>query len=161
MKIGIFYASKTGTTKKCAQMIHDHFPDSDLIELDGKEIYLEDYDYIIVGSPVIAGSLHKHVKKFLKLHKELLIGKIGYFLCHGFKLNAHEVIKRNVDIELAKNTKLISCFGGEIHLDKLKGIDKFMVKLITRSKKYVEPKLDLEAINIYIDCLNQLIGQEV
>lgn len=159
MKIGIFYASKTGTTKKCAQMIHEQFPDSDLIELDGKEIYLEDYDYIIVGSPVIAGSLHKKVKRFLRTHKDKLVGKIGYFLCHGFKINAHDIIKRNVDPTLANNAKLISGFGGEIHVDKLKGIDKIVVKLITRSKKYLEPKLDLEAINIFIESLKQLIEQ--
>lgn len=159
MKIGIFYASKTGTTKKCAQMIHDKFPNSDLIELDGKEKYLDDYDYIIVGSPVIAGNLHKQVRKFLKLYKEKLVGKIGYFLCHGFKINAHDIIKRSVDSKLAINIKLISGFGGEIHIDKLKGIDKFIVKMISKSKNYVEPKLDLEAINIYIESLKQLIEQ--
>ncbi|MCK9471002.1 MAG: hypothetical protein M0Q88_04535 [Bacilli bacterium] len=160
MKIGIFYATKYGTTKKCAEIIKEHFIDADLFEIDDKEIFLDNYDFIIVGSPVIAGRLHKNVRKFLRLNKENIKGKVSYFLCHGFNIDPYEILKANVDRELAKDIQLISGFGGELEIDKLKGIDKFVFKIIKKMKSFVEPKLDYDAINVFIESLDLIIKQK-
>lgn len=160
MKVGIFYATMTGTTKKCAEILCKNIPGSALCELGKKEIYLEDYDYIIIGTPIIAGMFHKQVKKFIKTNRDKLLNKVGFFFCHGFAIDEKRILKTNVDNELLKGVSLASGFGGEIHLDKLRGFFKLIVKLATRSNK-VPPQLNMQAIFDFINKLKAILEVEV
>jgi len=156
MKIGLFYVSLSGTTKKCAMMIKEQVPNVDLMNLDAKVINLDDYDYIIIGTPILMGRFPKQIRKFLKNNKEKLMGKTAIFLCRGFKIDLDKTLSANLDYDLYTNLILAASFGGEIHLDKLKGLKKFLVRMITKTNNYVEPKLDFEAIGKFIDNVKKL-----
>lgn len=157
MKVGVFYASDTGTTAKCAKIIYEKIPNSDLKELEGKEVLLEDYDYVIIGTPLIISRFHKRVRRFLKTNKDKLVGKVAFFICHGFDIDANQVLKANLDGELEKEVRLVRGFGGEIHIDKLRGINKFIVKMVTKSNKHNLPQLNMQSIHDFIKDFNLLL----
>ena len=66
MRIGIFYASKTGTTYKCAKLLQEKLPGAKLIEINKKNYNLNNFDFIIIGSSIRMTKFHKRAKKFLK-----------------------------------------------------------------------------------------------
>ena len=102
---------------------------------------------------------HKQVKNLLKLIG-INYDKVGFFFCHGFAIDEKRILKTNVDNELLKGVSLASGFGGEIHLDKLRGFFKLIVTLATRSNK-VPPQLNMQAIFDFINKLKAILEAEV
>lgn len=148
MKIGIFYATKTNTTDKCAKMLSEKLPSSHLINLDVTDDSIDDYDFIIIGSSVRMGKLNRKVKRFIKKNKSKLYNKkVGYFLCNAFTSKTEQVLKDNIDPMLFNRALIIKSFGGEIDLEKQSGIDKYVIKLITKLKSFEMPSINSEAIN--------------
>ena len=65
MKTLIIYASKTGTTEKCAKEINRQLKDSKVINILNQKEDINRYDLIVVGTPVRMGMINKEIKKFL------------------------------------------------------------------------------------------------
>ena len=85
MKILVSYYSRTGNTKKMAEMIAKGIIDKDIV-CDLKEIEQVDvdeligYEAVILGSPTYYGSMAAEMKKFIDdsvKHHGKLSGKIG------------------------------------------------------------------------------------
>lgn len=131
MKILIAYAGKTGTTEKCAKILKALLDDSTLCDLTKEKPDLHDYGCIVVGGSIRAGKLHNDAKKFLEKNKEVLLKKkCGYFICNCFANQTRTYLKNNIPAELLDKALAFSSFGGEIHMDKYKGIEKLMMKAI-------------------------------
>ena len=85
MKTLIAYASKTGTSEKCARMLAERIPDATLCDLCREKPDPNAYDQVIVGGGVRMGALHVDARQYLDGCKPILLQKrLGLFLCAGF-----------------------------------------------------------------------------
>ena len=69
MQTLIIYASKTGTTAKCANQINRELKDSKMLNILNYNEDISKYDLIIIGSPIRMGLIDKKIKKFLNRHR--------------------------------------------------------------------------------------------
>ena len=152
MKIGIFYASKTGITKKCASILQESLEASELIDVRKGDYNISGFDFIIVGSPVRMKKLHKSITKFLKRNKEILYNKkVGYFVCNSFNNKYDDALKASLPSKLYNRALLKMSFGGEIDITKQKGFDKFISKIAIKMKGFKMPEIDNDAILKFSD----------
>ena len=135
MKILIAYATKTGTTKECAERLvaHFEFHDVTLANLEEETPDLADFDAVIVGSNVRANRIHKKVKEFLAQNRETL-AKMRYalYICCCMSDQAEFYFKKNYDEALMDEALANLCFGGEIKMERQQGIDKLIMKTVLR-----------------------------
>lgn len=135
MKTLIVYSSKTGTTEKCAGILGQSLKEvtiTNLATMPNQDIHT--YDVIIIGSPIRMGMIDKKVKKFISENFNILQNKkVCYFICCGFSENWKQYYEQNFPRELLDNAVTYDTFGGEIDLEKQKGIDKFIVKMVSKS----------------------------
>ena len=154
MKTLIVYASKTGTTERCAEILGQNLKEATIINLTA--IQNEDinkYDKIIIGSPIRMGMIHKKVKEFINKNTEILKNKkVAYFICCGFAENYKQYFEQNVSKELLEKATTYDTFGGELALEKQKGFDKFIVKMVSKNiAQDREIKILNENIDRFID----------
>ena len=83
MKILIAYATKSGTSEKCADLIAEHFDSPDVVNLtENPNPDVRDYDLIIAGGSVRMGNLHAHLIRFMKVNLRKLGKKqMAFFVC--------------------------------------------------------------------------------
>lgn len=158
MKSVICYASKTGTTKKAAEMLKEQISDAVLCDLEKEKINVADYDCVIVGGSIRMGQIHKAAKKFVTDHmSELMEKKCAFFICNGFADQAETFLVQNFGQELLSHSICASSFGGELDVMNLKGMDKFIAKAVTNSMKdnsQAIPKLLPENIKQFAEAVN-------
>ncbi len=136
MKTMIAYASKTGTTQKCAQMLAERIQGATLVDLTKEKPNPAQYDAVIVGGSVRMGVLHVDARQYLDGAKPLLLQKrLGIFLCAGFDAQKEKLFANNVDPELLQHAVCHECFGGEIHMEKLRGFEKLVTRMVIKSGK--------------------------
>ncbi|MBO5416436.1 MAG: hypothetical protein J6A83_07395 [Clostridia bacterium] len=137
MKILIAYTSKHGTTAECATVLADRLTGGNEIDLIDMKcqmpISAEYYDVVILGSSVRMGHISKKVKRYIKDNMEALAEKqTAVFLCCGFPDEFEEYV--NTQFPKKFNPSLgYHCFGGELKPEKVKGIEKLMVRAIRKS----------------------------
>lgn len=155
MKILIAYATKTGTTKKCADMLIRRL--SSLGEITSVNLCSEkcdaaEFDLVIMGGSVRIGQVHKALKKFIEVNQNSLREKkTALYICSGFVDRAEEVFEQNFSEKLLKSLITSECFGGELDLSVQKGIDKLMVKAITKGEDFVPPQILTERIDFFAE----------
>ena len=135
MKTLIVYASKTGTTEKCARIIGQNLKDATIINLSARQNEdINKYDKIIIATPIRMGMIHKKVKEFINKNAEILKNKkVAYFICCGFAENYKQYFEQNISKELLEKAITYDTFGGEMILEKQKGFDKFIVKMVSKN----------------------------
>lgn len=137
MKTLIAYASKYGTTEKCAKDLATKL-DGEVDFLDLKistNTDLNEYEKVIVGGSINAGRIQPQTRKFIAQYQEALKEKkLGLFICCGAEgdealreLNENYP-KELLDIAVAKNF-----FGGEIKLSAMPGVVRFIVKKMSKT----------------------------
>lgn len=154
MRILIVYASKTGTTERCAGILGQNLKDVTIINLTATQNEdINKYDLIIIGSPIRMGMIDKRVKDFISKNSKLLKNKkVAYFICCGFSENWKQYYEQNFPKELLDNAITYESFGGEMNLEKQKGFDKFIVKMVIKNMPQdKEVKILNENINRFIE----------
>lgn len=151
MKYLIVYTSETGTTKKCATMLKEKLRNSTSVDLNDKMPSLENYDLVIIGTPIRMGQINKKIKKFLKDNEKILLTKkTAYFICCAFEKDKEAYFTANFNPNLLKHALIYDCFGGELDLNNLHGFSKLIAKLATKNNK--KPiKLNTENITKFIE----------
>lgn len=159
MKTLIIYASKTGTTEKCAKELNRQLKDSKTVNILNQNEDITKYDLIVVGTPIRMGMIDKNIKTFLSSNIETLKSKkAAYFICCGFNENWKQYYEQNFSKELLDNAIMYDTFGGEMNLEKQKGFDKFIVKMVSRSiDKDKEIKILYENINKFIEKVKEVM----
>lgn len=101
-----------------------------LTDIDNaNSISLENYDAVIFGSSIYIGKISKAMQKFCKENADLISKKrVGIFLCCAFSEQVTEYLTANFPPTLLKNSIVIKDFGGEARVDKMKFIDKSIMK---------------------------------
>lgn len=157
MKTLIAYASKYGTTKRCAESIAARIAgEVDVVDIKRKSaVSLADYDSVVVGGPIYAGKVMSAVPAFCDKHREALLERtVGLFVCCLYEgetalteldeafpawLNAHAAVRRAV--------------GGAIDLARLGVVDRYLARKVAHLDEDVERVKDeeLSAIAAAID----------
>lgn len=159
MKTVICYASKTGTTEKAARKLAEYLEDVKIINLEKEDVDLNNFDCIIIGASIRMGQIHKAAKNFIIEHREDLINKkCGFFICNGFPEQAETFLIQNIGQELLSHSICASSFGGELDVNRLKGMDKFIAKAVINSTKdnpRAIPQLLIDNIKQFSEAVNE------
>ena len=135
MKILIAYATKTGTTRECAERLAGHFEfhEVTLADLEQETPDLSAFDAVVIGSNVRANKIHKKVKQFLADNAARLAGmRYALYICCCMSDEASFYFEKNFSQEQLDGALTYLCFGGEIKMERQKGIDKLIMKIVLR-----------------------------
>ena len=135
MNVLVIYTTKTGTVVTSLDILEKYLPQAKITRcnlMENCEIpSFENFDFVLVGSSIRMGKIHKKVKKFLSdNHDRLLSLNVGYFLCLGFVDLFDEYMIKNFPKDLRDNAAAITCFGGDMNPDKHRGFDKMIIKMV-------------------------------
>lgn len=134
MKVLIAYASKTGTAEKAAKLLGECFADVTLRDLTVGSPNPKDYDAVIAGGSIRMGTLHKAARLWLIENWDVIkTKKFGCFICNGFIDQAPKLIEQNFSQELLDLAVCVDSFGGEIDLNRMRGLDRFIAKSVMKS----------------------------
>lgn len=152
MDILIVYAGKTGTTEKCAGIIAQKLKNVTVVNLIQESPDISKYDLIIVGSNVRFGRLNRKVMKFISTNKTgLLNKKVAYYICCGFVDGYKKYLDEGIPKELLEKAIIYETFGGEMDIEKQNGLDKLIVKMVSKvTEGKVETKMLYENIDKFI-----------
>ncbi len=135
MKILIAFASRYGTTQKCADMLADLIQKQnyEVVTVDlqkSLKIKVDDFDVVVIGGSFVMGRMNKFVQKFVSLNlKKLLNKKIGIFMC-GMDEKWQEELKKGFPKSLLDHASTRGYFGYELNLEKMSGIARGMMKYV-------------------------------
>ena len=137
MKILIIYATKGGVSKACAEMLCEKLNSSvfdiTLCDIENGAPSPEDFDVAVIGGSIRMGSINKNLKKYIKTYASALSQiSTALFLCCGYTENFDDYVTLNFPKHLFPSLG-IHCFGGELKPEKLKGFDKFVVRMVRAS----------------------------
>jgi menaquinone-dependent protoporphyrinogen oxidase len=124
MKILVAFATRYGTTEKCAGMLGDTLRskgnDVDIIDLKkNRKISPAEYDIAAVGGSYVIQRLNPAVRKWVKRNlKSLLDMKTGIFMV-GADENWEEELKKGFPEELLENAAATGYFGFEMLWDRM------------------------------------------
>ncbi|HBP66088.1 MAG TPA: flavodoxin [Desulfosporosinus sp.] len=134
MKTAIIFSSTHGTTEKAAQLLREHLKgDVDVIDLKKcPNQSLTDYNSVILGSSIYAGSVKSRLKQFIKQNQnELGTKKIGLFLCCMYEGDkATKQFEMAYPDELRSQSVANGLFGGEFIMSNLNFIERKLIKKI-------------------------------
>ena len=156
MKTLIIYASKTGTTEKCAKEINKKLKDSKIVNILNQNEDINHYDLIVIGTPIRMGMIDKKIRKFLIRNIELLKSKKhAFFICCGFNENWKNYYVQNIPKDLLDTAIIYDTFGGIIDIQKQKGFDKINTKIVSKKiDKNKEIKILSDNFDKFIKVLN-------
>lgn len=155
----IIYASKTGTTEKCANEINRQLKNSKIVNILNQNENINEYDLIIIGTPIRMGMIDKKIKKFLISNIETLKSKkVAYFICCGFNENYKSYYEQNIPQDLLDNAIIYDTFGGEMDIQKQKGFDKFITKIVSKN---TDKNKEIKILNENIESFIKLLKKEL
>jgi len=136
MRVLVAYATKYGSTEKCAKLLSEKLNGKvEIINLKEKrDIDLSLYDKVVVGGSIYAGKILKEVIEFCNKNIEVLKEKeIGLFICCMREGDSvEEQMKSAFPVELIGKAVAVSNFGGEFLFKKMNFIDKLITKKIVK-----------------------------
>lgn len=127
----IIYSSKYGCTKDCAEYLKSGLSGSTtLTDIDNTDtISIDNYDTVVFGGSIYIGRISKQMQKFCEDNIDLLNKKrVGIFLCCAFPEQIKEYLATNFAPALLKSAIVVKGFGGEARIDKMKFMDKLIMK---------------------------------
>lgn len=158
MRTLIIFSSSHGTTEKAAQLLKKQLKgEVELINL--KKLSnppLTDYDSVILGSSIYAGSVKSNVKQFIKQNQKTLMTKhLGLFLCCMFEgEKSAQQFETTYPKELREHSKANGLFGGEFMVSKMNFIERQIVKKVAGVTSDVS-KINVEEIERFAKKLNE------
>lgn len=138
MKNLIIYASKTGTTKKCATLLAANLgaENCTMWDIASGEPNLGDFDCAAVGSYLRMGVIDKKIAAFITKHREQLFKMpFGVFFCGCLEDKVSEAIVKNFDEGVLEHALCVECFGGVLTPEKQSGPAKLMLKMMLKAAK--------------------------
>ena len=155
MKILIAYATRFGTTEKCAGMLAEFLREKNYeVELadlkKDKRVNPENYDLVVVGGSFLIARMNAYVKKFAKRNLNTLLNiKTGVFMC-GSDENWENEIKKGFPEDLLTKAVAKGYFGYEFNLDKMNPMFRNMIQKASETKEPVS-KINTENIRKFAE----------
>ncbi len=136
MKTLILYASKTGTTKRCAALLAANLgaESCTLCDIFSGEPNLADFDCAAIGSYLRMGVIDKKVAAFIKKNRERLFAMpFGVFFCGCLEDKVSDAIVKNFDEGVLEHALCVECFGGVPAPEKQSGAAKLILKMMLKA----------------------------
>ena len=157
MKTAIIFSTSHGTTEKAAQLLRKNLKgEIDVIDLKKSPgLNLDDYNSIILGSSIYAGSVKSRLKQFIKQNQnDLLTKRIGFFLCCMYEGDkAEKQFETAYPEELRKLSVSNGLFGGEFILSNLNFVERKLIKMIDGITADIS-KINIDEIKKFADQFN-------
>ena len=150
MKILITYATRFGTTEKCASMLAELLREKnyevEIVDLKkDKRVKPENYDLVVVGGSFLIARMNAYVQKFVKRNLNTLLKiKTAVFMC-GSDENWENEIKKGFPQELLDKAVAKGYFGYEFNLDKMNPMFR---KMMQKASETTEPVSKINTENI-------------
>jgi menaquinone-dependent protoporphyrinogen oxidase len=158
MKTLIVYCSSHGTTEKAVQLL-SQWMEGEVLAVDLKKdkitFDVSDYEFVIIGGSIHAGSIQGKIKSFIGKHyDELLTKKLGLFLCCW---HDGETAIEQFDLAYPKELRKVSIangiFGGEFLVSKMNFLERQIVKKVSGVTEDTS-NLDTTAIMTFVMKIN-------
>ena len=152
MKTLILYASKYGAAKEIAQRIAQKMDDAVIYDLkQGNIPPIADFDCIILGSSIYAGSMRKEAKAFVAKNAEALGKKtLGLFLT-GLSENS-SYFEKNFSQSFLAKAKATKFLEGIFDPQKVNAIERFIMKAVAKQNVYVN-RISEDAIDQFVSSI--------
>lgn len=148
--------SKHGCTRQAAMLVKERIASDEvvLIDLNKTKPVVDDYDCIVIGGSIHAGSIQKHISEFCDQYSDVLKRKkLGLFLCCMKEgVEAKEQFRSAYSEDLREHSSANGLFGGEFNFKKMNFFEKFLVKKIAKVDRSVS-NLNKDAIAKFVDVL--------
>ncbi|RPH32749.1 MAG: flavodoxin [Bacteroidales bacterium] len=158
MKTLIVFASSHGTTEKVANIIKEKLDSTTVQTYNLKykpKIDLSDYETIIIGSSIHAGSIQSDIKKFIKDNTISLMQKrVSLYLCCMDEKKEQEEFNNNYPELLRNHSVYNAIVGGEFLFEKMNFFERFLVRKISGVSSTVS-KLRIEEIDNLVNTLKK------
>lgn len=145
MKTLLVYATKHGSVATVAEKLQRHIDSMVIVNCkDEKTITLNEFDTIILGASLYAGTIQSEMKKFIASHEAILRTKrIAVFLCAG-EYN-YKTFTANFPAWMMEKAVVHDTLGHAFYFEKMNFLERTMVKAIS-GKKQTEEHFDEEKI---------------
>ncbi|MGE5630725.1 MAG: flavodoxin domain-containing protein [Caulobacteraceae bacterium] len=138
----VIYATKHGSTRKCASMLSKKLEGKvDLHDIKaGKAPDLEQYDKVVIGGSIYAGRIQKEITEFCSQNLDALKNKkLGLFICCMLKDNAVLQLKSSYPEELMSRAIASGSFGGEMNFSDMSFGERLITKLVSKTMAKNDP----------------------
>jgi menaquinone-dependent protoporphyrinogen oxidase len=146
----LLYETKKGMTQKLAQLLKESVSDMDVFEAKKFNGRMNQYDSIILGTPIYMGKINKHIKKVMNEKANILSDKkTAIYLCGMGMEDEPQVIMNNFTKKEIDHY-FIHYLGGAYNFERMNFLQKFIIKKLTgesQSKEIVLEKKMKELIN--------------
>lgn len=135
MKIVIAYSTKSGTVRECAEKLAKKLAPNEvaLADLNLTPPDITEFDIVIIGGYVRMGKISKKMTQFVDENKSVLGETMhAFFLCCGLPESTEYYFEKSIPRELLNSSISNMCFGGDLRVNKQKGLDKFIAKMILK-----------------------------
>lgn len=142
MKTLIAYASKHGAAAKCAEMLKQKITgNTELIDLKQiNEIDLSQYDNVIIGGSIYAGTIQKQVTAFCKQNlEELKQKKIGLFISCMNENEPEKQLNQVFPQDLLNKACVKKSCGGAFNFKDMNFMEKMIIKMVTKAEAKNNP----------------------
>jgi len=144
MKTLIAYATKHGTTEKCALMLTGKLKGT--VEtcnlMKNAAPNPAEYDRIIIGGSIYAGRIQKEVTEFCSRNLEELKNKeLGLFICCMFIDKGEEQLNNSFPRELLDIASVKESFGGEMRYSSMSFLEKSLTRMVLKSAAKTDKNL--------------------
>ena len=137
----ILYATKYGATEQIAKRISKLLDDAPYHNLNDTNLpTLEDFDTIILGTSVYAGSTRKEAKQFLSKHKKILVEKNISFFLSGLSQSKDDpdtFYKKNFPADLLNKAQATAFLGGIFDPEKTTAAERMIIKLVAQQTTFI------------------------
>ncbi|HOL16654.1 MAG TPA: flavodoxin domain-containing protein [Bacillota bacterium] len=140
MKTIVVYATRYGCTEKCAGMLAEKLGgEVELCNLKRDRVDdLSAYDRVVIGGSIYIGKIQKEVTAFCTKHlNELKEKQVGLFICCMSEEAAEKQLHSSFPPELLARASARGCFGGEFIFGRMKGLDRFIAKKVSKAEQDV------------------------
>jgi len=139
MKTLILYATKYGAAREIAERIGNRISGAEICDLKSGNIPKPDnYDCIIIGSSIYAGTIRKEAKEYMTMNESELAGKtLGLFISGMSEGESETAFKANFPVALLEKAKTKAVLGGIFDPKKAGIMAKIIMKLVTKQSGYV------------------------
>ena len=133
MKILIIYSTKGGVSKTCANMLYEKLLgsfDISVYDINDNPPAPDGFDIAVIGGSIRFSKLNKKLKAYMNTHAQRLSDmNTALFICCGFTESFEDYASMQIPKQIIPSLG-IHFFGGELKPQKLKGIDKWIVKTL-------------------------------
>lgn len=138
MKTLILYATKHGAAKEIAARIAARIPDSTVCDIKSNNLPpISQFDCIILGASLYAGTIQKEAKTFLTQNSDTLRGKrIGLYLSGMDASREKEFFEANFSSEILQAATVKSFLGGVFDPKKAGVMERLIMKAVAKQSAY-------------------------